>query len=381
MSRDVTSKPPEAPAAPPAIGNMGALMQAEFPAPQWVIPGLIQPGLTVLAGKPKIGKSWLGLDMCVAVAGGGLLLGQTHAAPGRALYLALEDTERRLQERAGKLLAALAPEQRAAALTRLDYACVWPALPEGGTEALAVYLRDHPDTTLVVIDTLAQVAPPRRAYADRYEHDYAVMRGLKRLADRHGTAIVAITHATKLTAEGDAFDEVSGSVGITGAADTGIVLRFDEARPGPPRPGAARPVQLVVRGRDVEMNTIALCFNPDTCRWGLAAHDKWGMLTAELRDVAVLLERRGALMPKDVATALHIHVPAAQGRLGNLKRRGVVSNTQYGKYDLADGYRDGAGGVASPPRPRVTTAAAAFADDDDDEDEESEDDGEEMLAA
>lgn len=377
MGKDATNTRPETQVTRQAIGTMGALMQAKFPEPQWVIPGLIQPGLTVLAGKPKIGKSWLALDMCLAVAGGGTLVGQTRATRGRTLYLALEDTERRLQERARKLLAGLPPEQQADVLTHMDYACVWPALPEGGTDELAAYLRDHPDTTLVVIDTLAQVAPPRRAYADRYEHDYSVMRGLKRLADQHGTAIVAITHATKLTAEGDAFDEVSGSVGITGAADTGIVLRFDEARPGPPRPGTARPVQLVVRGRDVEMNTIALCFNPDTCRWGLAAHDKWGMLTAELRDVAALLERRGALMPKDVAAALHIHVPAAQGRLGNLKRRGVVSNTRYGKYDLADGYRDGAGGVAPPPRPRVT-AAAAFADD---EDEESEDDGEEMLAA
>jgi len=339
-----------------AIGNMGALMRAHFPEPQWVIPGLIQPGLTVLAGKPKIGKSWLGLDMCVAVAGGGTLLDHTRASQGRALYLALEDTERRLQERSGKLLAALPPEQQAGVLTHMDYACTWPLLTDGGTDALAAYLDAHPGTALVVLDTLAQVAPPRRAYADRYEHDYAVMRGLKRLADRYGTALVAITHATKLESEGDAFDEVAGSVGITGAADTGIVLRFDDARQA----------QLVVRGRDVEMNTITLCFNPDTCRWGLAAHDKWGMLTAELRAVATLLEHTDELAPRDVAAALGISVPAAQGRLGKLKQRTVVVNTQYGRYALADEYRDG-------PRPRQGVPAVPFANDADEDDDEDDD--------
>ena len=75
------------------------LLALTLPEPKWAVAGLLPAGFSVLAGKPKLGKSWLGLDIALAVALGGVALGSIHVSQGDVLYLALEDTTRRLQTR------------------------------------------------------------------------------------------------------------------------------------------------------------------------------------------------------------------------------------------------------------------------------------------
>ena len=84
------------------IFNAAELQGMEFPPINWVVPGVLPEGLTILAGKPKLGKSWLALDMALAVAGGGAVLGR-ECEPGPVLYLALEDNQRRLQRRLNRI--------------------------------------------------------------------------------------------------------------------------------------------------------------------------------------------------------------------------------------------------------------------------------------
>ena len=137
----------------PATMAAAALVEKELPPVKWAVSGVLPEGVTILAGKPKMGKSWLGLGLCVSVAAGGYALGKIPAECGGALYLGLEDQERRLQRRLKKILAG------DAAPGGLEVAWTWPRLDQGGVEALRTYLEDRPDIRLVVIDTLKKIRP------------------------------------------------------------------------------------------------------------------------------------------------------------------------------------------------------------------------------
>ncbi|MEJ7703487.1 MAG: AAA family ATPase [Geodermatophilaceae bacterium] len=102
------------------------LMACDFPEPRWAVPGIIAEGLTLLAGAPKVGKSWLALGLGIAVATGGKALGALDVTAGDVLYLALEDPPRRLQERLAKVLA------HSPAPSRLTLSIACEPIPAGG---------------------------------------------------------------------------------------------------------------------------------------------------------------------------------------------------------------------------------------------------------
>ena len=141
-----------------------------FPELEYIVPGFLVEGLTLLGGKPKAGKSWLCLDTATAVASGGICLGDAQCQEGDVLYLALEDNARRLQRR----LRA----QRQGFPARLRIECRWPRLDDGGIEKIRDWAEEAEDPRLIVIDTRAKVMPA--ATADRrdgqsYQADYASM--------------------------------------------------------------------------------------------------------------------------------------------------------------------------------------------------------------
>jgi hypothetical protein len=228
------------------LGSETALMllRKELPEIKFIVPGYVTEGLTILAGKGKIGKSWLALGIAIAVASGGYALGSIKVEQGDVLYLALEDNERRLQRRLRQLFA------RESGLDRLYYDLACPPLDKGGIDAIGAWIRRVPAPRLVVIDVLAKVRPPARQIESAYEADYRALGPLKQLADDSGVAIMLVHHTRKAEAE-DAFDAVSGSTGLTGAADATLVLSRAEAagggsrssRPDPPRPPSPDPAQ------------------------------------------------------------------------------------------------------------------------------------------
>ncbi len=138
----------------PAIFSLRDLLSWELPPVRWAVPEILPEGLTLLAGKPKLGKSWLALSLALSIAAGGVALGKQPVAQGEVLYLALEENARRLQARARQLLASMTEVPHG-----LDFALDWPRLAEGGLSYLEEYLKTHPNTRLVVIDTWAKVAP------------------------------------------------------------------------------------------------------------------------------------------------------------------------------------------------------------------------------
>ncbi|WP_052442589.1 AAA family ATPase [Streptacidiphilus neutrinimicus] len=236
-----------------SLWTADALMAATFPEPKWAVPGILAEGVSLLAGPPKVGKSWLSLGLGLQVAGGGTALGSVPVTAGPVLYLALEDTPRRLQHRMGKLLAG----KPAPAGLHLETAC--PPLPQGGELAIAGWLTEHPDARMVVIDVFAKVRGQAALGASAYDADYAAVGRAKRLADHFGVALVLVHHVRKAASD-DFLAEVSGTNGLAGAADTTIVLKRSR--------GKADGV-LHITGRDVDEAEHAMSFQPETGAWHL----------------------------------------------------------------------------------------------------------------
>ncbi|MFI7641320.1 AAA family ATPase [Nonomuraea sp. NPDC049400] len=170
------------------------LMSVTFPPTKWAVPGVIAEGLNLLAGPPKVGKSWLSLAtaVAVAVAGGGKALEAIKVEPGPVLYLALEDTPRRLQSRMSKVLGDN-PAPRG-----LTLATACETLPRGGDQAIARWLERNPGARMVVIDVFAKIRVTTPPGLSAYDADYTAMSRAKNQADTYGVAVVLVHHVRKM---------------------------------------------------------------------------------------------------------------------------------------------------------------------------------------
>jgi hypothetical protein len=264
-------------------------MNLPFGPTRWVVPGVLPEGLTLLVGKPKKGKSWMALNMCEAVAVGGVVFGTKRVDQGDTLYLALEDNTKRLQKRLRKVLdGRAAPE-------KMYLHTVWPRLDEGGAEQLDAWLTEHPEARLVVIDTLAKIRKPAGG-ANVYAEDYAALELLLPLAQKHGVAIVVVHHLRKMAAS-DPMDEISSSTGLTAGVDGFLILRRTPGSKGP---------TLYVDGRDIEEPTeYALHWNMNTATWTIEGDAEEVHISKERADILLTLNRSPEPMtPKDVSDAM-----------------------------------------------------------------------------
>jgi len=191
----------------------------------------------------------MALDIAIAVAGHRYTLGDVLCQPGDVLYLALEDNPRRLHKRMKKILGDNDwPD-------RLTFECEWPLLDKGGVDNIRDWIEEATEPKLVIIDTLAKVRGSRDERDTSYDADYRVMKDLHSLASEIGIAIVLVHHVRKMDAD-DPLDTVSGTTGLTGAADSILVLSK-----------GANGVTLYGRGRDIEEIETAIRFNKNSCRW------------------------------------------------------------------------------------------------------------------
>ena len=216
---------------------------------------LIPEGLHILAGAPKIGKSWLALWLCLCVAQGQPLW-NFATTQGEVLYLSLEDSFQRIQTRLFDLTEYAPPT--------LHFAIMTDTLKRGLEQQIEQFLTDHPATKLVVIDTLQCV---RSAGGDGnlYANDYQDIGLLKQLADKRHIAILLIHHLRKLH-DDDPMNMISGSTGLSGAADSAFVLQKN-AR-------SANAASLHCTGRDIPDRTLKLELGEDDHVWKLLSDSK-----------------------------------------------------------------------------------------------------------
>jgi hypothetical protein len=233
------------------------LLTTPIPPTQFIASELIPQGLHILAGAPKIGKSWLALQICLRVASGETLW-NFPVTRGTVLYLCLEDSFSRIQNRLFDITDE-APEN-------LRFATMSAVIGEGLESQIEDFLKTYPDSVLIVIDTLQRI---RKASTDAnpYASDYRDIGILKQLADKHRIAILLIHHLRKMN-DDDPMNMISGTTGISGATDSNFVLKKDK------RSGNAATLYCV--GRDIEYRELQLEFDK-------AAHI-WNLLTESITD-------------------------------------------------------------------------------------------------
>jgi hypothetical protein len=295
-----------------------ALVAHEFPELAYAVPGVLAEGLSLLAGPPKLGKSWLALNIATAIAFGGVALDRINVRRGDVLYLALEDPPRRLQQRLRLVLRGNA------APDALHFETDWPRLLEGGCKRLDDWLRAHEDCRLVVVDVFAKVRGIVVGNVNRYEADYAAMAGLKEIADRHGIAILVIHHTRKASAD-DYVDSVSGTHGLAGAADAVLVLS---------RSRGSADAKLQVTGRDVEEAEYALRFDPAAGAWSLleGAAGDYELRETRQRILVHLRERGRHAAPKSIAEELGIDHELAKKTCQRMAADGQLGTDGNGSY-------------------------------------------------
>jgi hypothetical protein len=292
----------------------------DFPPRCWAVPDLITDGITILAGKPKAGKSWLALDIGVAVATAGMALGKIQVEQGEVLYLALEDSERRLKERLEKIVGSGEPFPEG---LHIVTATGFPPLYSGGLPALDAWLKDHPRVKLVIIDTLGRVKPARGHNQDSYAHDTIVISALQKIANDHQLALILVHHTKKAGAT-DFVDEVSGTFGLTGAADCVAVL----ARQGRGEMDGI----LKLTGRDIEEKELALKFDPNCGRWELLGEASAFSKSPERQNILLLLKETGPRTPTQLAKLLNKEPASIRKLLWNMKKAGEVKPISGTKY-------------------------------------------------
>ena len=229
------------------------LLSTPMSKTMFIVDNLIPQGVNVISGASKIGKSWLMLWLGLQVAQGLPVWGLTTQQCD-VLYLSLEDTQRRIKDRLYNLTDT--------APSNLYFAVMCGLIGGGLEEQIIDFLSDHPKTKLVIIDTLQKVRDTKggAGKTGMYGNDYDDISSIKKIADEHNIAVLLVHHLRKLKDSDDPFNEVSGSTGIIGAADTNYVFK---------RKRSTNAATLLVSGRDMEYQELTLKFDNRSHLWEL----------------------------------------------------------------------------------------------------------------
>lgn len=231
--------------------SMQDLYETVYPSRPPIIDGLLYAGTYLFVGAPKVGKSFLMAQIGYHVSTGLELWGYP-VHQGAVLYLALEDDHRRLQDRLFRMFGTESADN-------LYFSIYAKQLGAGLEEQLKWFVQEHPDTRLIIIDTLQKV---RESGGDTYSYasDYEVIAKLKAFADEHGICLLLVHHTRKQQAE-DKFDMISGTNGLLGAADGAFLLQKERR--------TSNTATLDISGRDQQDQRLYLTRNEERLIWTL----------------------------------------------------------------------------------------------------------------
>lgn len=292
------------------------ILATTYPALRWAVEGIMPEGFALLAGHPKIGKSWLALNMAVSVSHGTPFLGKFPTVRGRVLYAALEDGQRRIQSRLRDLGLTSAPPE-------LEFLFDLPKIDDGGLEALAAWLDEHKDTQLAIIDVFNRIRGQRPKGADAYQHDSDQAAKIQKLATTFTTPTLLIHHDRKADSD-DWLEKISGTLGTSGTADAVMLLERD-------RDSANG--RLRITGRDLEDRDLGLEFRDGL--WQFIGPGETLELTPERRQILDVLPADGdeGFSPTQIKLAAGMKsVDTVKHALPALVKVGLAKKTSYGRY-------------------------------------------------
>src|SRR5574344_2066694 len=272
--------------------SMNDLYQNIYQSRPPVIDGLLYPGTYLFAGAPKVGKSFLMAQLADHVSMGLPLCGYP-VHKGTVLYLALEDDHRRLQGRLYRMFGMDGTND-------LLFAIYAKQLGLGLEEQLKKFVREHPDTKLIIIDTLQKI---REAGGDKYSYanDYEVVGKLKRLADDCGVCLLLVHHTRKQQAD-DKFDMISGTNGLLGAADGAFLLQKERR--------ADNAATLDISGRDQQDQRLYLKRDEERPEWRGTATELVAALGLDMKPNALAM--RLNVRAWRLSYEYHIHYESAR---------------------------------------------------------------------
>ena len=231
--------------------SMSELYDSVFQSKPPLVEGLLYPGTYIFAGAPKLGKSFLMAQLAYHISTG-TPLWNYPVRKGSVLYLALEDDYRRLQERLYRMFGTQISDN-------LHFSVSANQIGKGLDEQLKGFITAHPDTNLIIIDTLQKV---REMGGDNYSYasDYEIIARIKRFTDQYGVCVLLVHHTRKQNAD-DKFEMISGTTGLLGSADGGFILQKEKR--------TSNNATLEVSGRDQPDQKFHLSRNPQTLLWEL----------------------------------------------------------------------------------------------------------------
>lgn len=305
------------------------LMAQNFPPTVYVVDGIIPEGFTMLSAAPKIGKSWQVLGLAIAAATGGNAYGCIPVARRPVLYLALEDGLKRLQRR----VKAMGVDDLPAGLQFITE--IMPG--QNFLDVIQAFLECHRDSNpLIIVDTLGKVMPPPPPGMSAYQSDYRVSGRLRAMTGAFPGAALIVVHHTRKASSEDFLESSSGTNGITGGADTILVLQ---------RKRGESEALLHVTSRDAAEGSYAMIFDQSRCQWELtgsslteaaaAARDlkATGGLSDDMTELITLIGKYpDGIRRKDIADLVHFEEKNLGTYLQRATERGSIVQIKRGLY-------------------------------------------------
>lgn len=315
--------------------TMAAIMSTKPEPVRWVLPGVIPEGLTLLVGPPKVGKSWWNLNLVTSLTTGrpqDVFGWGQEMEPSPSLYLALEDPMRRIHDRMQQVTRNLPFHAEMAGDVWLDL----PPIQSGGRDQIERWLEAHPNARAVLVDVLAKVRGDGEGQT-MYQADYESVGQLKEIADSYGVGVIVTHHDRKKTDE-DFVNQVSGTKGITGAADTILFLtRKRESTTG----------ELKLESRDAEAATFTAEFVREFGRWQLMERTDTDAEQATREPKASVVDQiqavilnRGESSLKDVAKMIDVPEATVKRAAAAAKERGELAQTSNGLWYVPEGAKE-----------------------------------------
>lgn len=292
--------------------SMTELYDTVYPARTPIVDDFLYGGTYLFVGAPKVGKSFFMGQLAYHVAMG-IPLWEYPVRKGTVLYLALEDDYARLQRRLSSMFGVESTDN-------LFFATQAKTLNDGLDLQLELFLKEHTDARLIIIDTLQKV---REVGGDRYSYssDYEIVTKLKAFSDRYGVCVLVVHHTRKLESE-DSFDMISGTTGLLGAADGAFIMHKKKR--------TENIAVMDIVGRDQPDQELTIEFDRERCIWKFqkAETELWKQPPNPLLEAINKLLTEGKSEWEGTATELLQQLPDMQLQANVLSRKLNVANSQ-----------------------------------------------------